>query len=200
MREGDRDRFRTLADLNGQARRHARRHDRLRPAARRRAHAWHHRRVVRRRRASVLGPADRPRRRGAARQRDRRARDAAKHRPRHASGRRRRRPLHRHQRRPRTRRCAIRSTASCARRCATARSKRSSANGRSGTTTSRRSIRVRPATRQHAGTVGSQAPAGTDAYGTEATVALPAVAAARGGHHARPVVSWRWRWRSRSVC
>ena len=48
VREADRDRYRTLADLAGQASRNAGRHDRLRPAARGRALARHHGGLVRR--------------------------------------------------------------------------------------------------------------------------------------------------------
>ena len=201
VRDADAARFRSLADLRGKTRRHARRDDRLRDPAARRARARPARRLVRRRRASVQRPGDRPRRRGAARQRARRApssRDARVHDP---AGDGRDRPLRRRRSRRRTRRCATASTRSCAARCATARSSASSGSGRSGTTISRSSTRGCSPAKPVPAVVGldtSASVATVSQMGSGA--ALSAVAAARVGRHHRAVVPVDGAGGRRSAC
>ena len=200
---GPRGRSRPLSHARrpaGPPRRHARRHDRLRAAARGRARARHHRRVVRRRRASVHRPA-----RSAASTRccsttcSPIARCAAIAGLFTQPGAGRDRPLHRHHRaaehgaarsgRPRPARA----------RCATARSKRSSASGTSGTTISR-ALYASVAEREHRRSRRSagRAPAPAVVAG-RGDPSLPAGAVSRGRDHARSCRAWRWRWPSRSA-
>ena len=166
-----------------------------------RARARRHRRLLRRRRASVLGPAGRARRRGAARQRPRRARDAAQPpgsfiepAPVQTGA------LRRHHRRRATASCATGSTRrSCARDAGRA--------ARADHAQVERVERRPAAALRRAGRGGDRAGAQAAApaaprrrHRARDDAALPAVAAARRGDHAGPVVRCRWRWRSRAGC
>ena len=142
VREADRDRYRTLADLRG--RRVATlggtmAYDLLLEAE---AQARHHRRVVRRRRASLFGPGQWPRRCRGARPRAGRARHAPQHGPDHASPTPSPPATTSSSPRQRTPRCATRWTRFSATPCATARWNGSFASGRCGTTTNQRSSLV----------------------------------------------------------
>ena len=91
-------------------------------------------------------------------------------------------------------------TASCARRCATARSSGSSASGTSGTTTSRGSTRElaasrRPAVQDRAAS--RHSPPSTDRQRDAAAICRRCFAPQSSRWSCR---AWRWRWRSRAGC
>ena len=191
VRDADAARFRTLADLRGKS--VATLGGTIAYEILLRAEREHglRARLVRRRRASLQRSGAGPRRRGAARQRARRAApadDAGVH---HPAADRRDRPLRRRARAANAR-CATRSTRCCAARCATARSSASSASGTSGTTISRSCTRgcspARPSRRSStSAAIGRIRRRGRDVR-LGGRAALPAVAASRVGRHARAVV------------